>query len=146
MSLLDTLGKDFKGIFAWLGSSTGQNIIKTGEGVVEAIYPPATAIINVANTWLTEILKTQALATAAGAQSGSNTQKAAAALNSAAPQMIAFAQQYGLPTPTAEQLQSGNAALVAFLNSFPGLAGAATIGATTSQTVGASTITATKVG
>jgi hypothetical protein len=142
MSLLDTLGKDFKGIFAWLGSSTGQKIVKTGEGVVEAIYPPATAIINVANNWLTEILKTQALATAAGAQSGSNTQKAAAALNSAAPQMIAFAQQYGLPIPTAEQLQSGNAALVAFLNSFPGLATAAT----TSQTVGASTITATKVG
>jgi hypothetical protein len=146
MSLLDTLGKDFKGLFAWLGSTTGQNVIKTGEGLVEALVPASAGIINLGQAWLTEIIKTQALSTAAGAQTGSNTQKAAMALSAAAPQAIAFTQQYGLPAQTAAQLQEANTALVAFLNSFPGLAGAATIPATTSQTVGASTITTTKVG
>jgi hypothetical protein len=141
-SVLDTIGKDFKGVFAWLGSPTGQNIIKTGEGVVEAIVPQATALINLGNAWMTEVIKTQALATAAGAQTGSSTQKAAAALNATAPQAIAFAQQYGLPTPTAAQLQAANTAIVAFLNAFPGLATAPTV-VTTS---GASTITTAKVG
>jgi hypothetical protein len=144
MSLLDTLGKDFKGLFAWLGSTTGQNVIKTGEGLVEALVPASAGIINVGQAWLTEIIKTQALSTAAGAQTGSNTQKAAMALSAAAPQAIAFTQQYGLPAQTAAQLDEANTALVAFLNSFPGLATA--IPPSTSTTVGASTITSTKVG
>ena len=142
-SLLSTIGKDIKGVFAWLGSPTGQNIIKTGEAVVEAIYPPATAIINLANTWLTEAIKTEAIAAAAGASVGSSTQKAAATLAATTPQAIAFAQQYGLPTPTAAQLNAANTAIVAFLNAFPGIATAPV--ATTSQTVGASTITTVKV-
>jgi hypothetical protein len=122
MSLLDTLGKDFKGLFAWLGSTTGQNVIKTGEALAEAFVPASAGIINLGQAWLTEIIKTQALSTAAGAQAGSNTQKAAMALNATAPQAIAFAQQYGLPAPTAAQLNEANTALVAFLNAFPGIA------------------------
>ena len=121
-SILSTIGKDVKGVFAWIGSPAAQNIIKTGEAVVEAVYPPATAIIAIGNTFMTEAIKVEALAAAAGAQTGSGTQKAAAVLNAATPQVLAFAQQYGLAAPTAEQLAQANNAIVAFLNAFPGLA------------------------
>jgi hypothetical protein len=140
-SALSTIGKDIKGVFAWLGSPTGQAIIKTGEGIVEAVIPASAALINLGNTWMTEAIKTEALAAAALQQNGTSAQKAAATLLATTPQAISFAQQYGLPTPTATQLLAANNAIVAFLNAFPGLATT-----TTSQTVGASTITATKVG
>lgn len=130
-SVLATIGKDAVKIFDWVGSPSGQNLIKDGEAVVEVVYPPATAIINIANTFLTEAIKAEALAAAAGQQNGSGTQKAAAVLNAATPQVIAFAQQYGLPTPTATQLNAANDAIVAFLNAFPGLpASASTVTAT----------------
>jgi len=119
-SLLDTIGSDIKGIFSWLGSVQGQEVITTGEGIIEAVYPPATGIINIANNWLTEILKTQALATAAGAASGSDLQKAAMAINAATPQVIAFAEQNGFPVPTGAKLLAANNALVAFLNALDG--------------------------
>src|SRR5579875_1862743 len=37
MSFLSTIGKDFKAVFAWLGSSTGQTTIAAGEGVAESV-------------------------------------------------------------------------------------------------------------
>lgn len=121
-SILDFIGSDVKKVFEWAGSPAGQTEIKTAEGVVEAVYPPATAAIALGNVFITEAIKTQALATAAGAEAGSSAQKAAVALASATPQALAFAQQYGLPAPTAAQLQAANAAIVAFLNAFPATA------------------------
>lgn len=120
-SVLSTIGKDVAKVFAWVGTPAAQNLIQEGEAVVEVVYPPATAIINIANTFLTEAIKVEALSAAAGQQNGSGTQKAAAVLNAATPQVIAFAQQYGLPMPTASQLNAANSAIVAFLNAFPGL-------------------------
>lgn len=117
-SVLDYLGSDVKKVFAWAGSPKGQAEIATGEALAEAVFPPATGMIAIGNVFLNEAIKTQALATAAGAQEGSSTQKAAVALNAAGPQAIAFAQQYGLPAPTAAQLQAANTAIVAFLNAF----------------------------
>jgi hypothetical protein len=115
-SILDTLGSDTKKVFIFLGSSKGQAIVDAGEAVVETIEPQTTAFFTLANNWLAEILKTQALATAAGAASGSNDQKTAIALSSITPQVLAFAQQYGLNTPTATELATANAALVTFFN------------------------------
>ena len=115
---LDKIGEDAKEVFSFLGSAKGQAEIATGEGVVESIVPGTAGLLTLANTWLTEIVKTQALATAAGAATGSQTQKAALALSAAAPQAIAFAQANGLPAPTATQLQAANTALVAFANAF----------------------------
>jgi hypothetical protein len=117
MKLLDFLG-DIKKVFTWLGSPAGQTTISTGEAVVEAAYPPATGIITIANSWLTEIIKTQAIASAAGAAEGSSTQKAAMVISAEGPQLVAYAQQHGLPIPTADQIQKANDALVAFLNAF----------------------------
>ena len=117
-SILVTIGKDFKGVFAFLGSSKGQAIIATGETLVESVYPPLTGAINLANSWMVEIVKDEALAAAAGQQVGSGEQKAAAVISTITPAALAFAQQNGLPAPTAAQLAAANTALVAFLNAF----------------------------
>ncbi|WP_348269739.1 hypothetical protein P8936_16450 [Edaphobacter paludis] len=117
-SVLDKIGSGFKDVFDFLGSAKGQAIIRTGEGVVEAVEPGTKGIIDLANNWMTEIVKSQALAAAAQAGQGSGPQKAAMVLSSVAPQAIAFAQANGLPAPTASQLALANTALVAFANAF----------------------------
>lgn len=117
MKFLNFLG-DIKKVFQWLGSAQGQKVIATGEAVAESIYPPATAVINLANTWLTEIIKTEAIGVAAGAGTGSGAQKAAMVITAESPVVLAFAQQYGLSAPTAAQIAAANDALVAFLNAF----------------------------
>ena len=117
-TLLQAIGKDIKGVFAWLGSSKGQAVIATGESLVETVVPQATGIINIANSWMSEIIKDEALAAAAGSQDGTGTQKASAVLTSVTPQVLAFFQQHNLPAPTAEQIENANNALVQFLNAF----------------------------
>lgn len=118
MSFLSFLGKDVKAVFNWLGSAKGQPTLSTGEAVIESVYPPATGIINLANTWITEAVKEETLATAAGVQTGSGVQKSAAVISAVTPSILTFAKQNGLGTPTAEQIQNANNAIVAFLNAF----------------------------
>jgi hypothetical protein len=103
-SVLDDIGNDAKKVFGWLASPTGKTVVAAVEGGAEAIAPQITGVVNIVNSWLAEIFKTQALATAAGATTGSSEQKAAVALSSITPQVIQFAQQYGLNTPTAADL------------------------------------------
>lgn len=117
-SVLSSIGKDAKAVFTWLGSSKGQALITTGEGVAEAIVPQLTGIINIANTYLTEAIKTESIAAAAGVQTGSGTQKSAAVLSAVTPVVLAYAQQAGLSAPTSAQLSAANDAIVAFLNAF----------------------------
>lgn len=115
MSWLSTAGKDIKGIFSWLGSSKGQQVIATGEAVAEAVGAPA-AIINIANYWIGKVLTIEAVATAAGQQVGSGVIKAAAVLTDVTPQVLTIAKANGLPVPTSDNLAKANTALVAFLN------------------------------
>lgn len=117
-TVLEKIGQDAKSVFSFLGSTQGKNIIATGEGVVEAFVPGATGLINLANSWLTEIVTSETLAAAAGAQNGTGAQKAALVLGAVTPQALQFAQANGLPAPTAAQLAAANTALVAFANSF----------------------------
>lgn len=116
-TILEKIGQDVKGTFAFLGSQKGQAILGAGEGVVEAEVPAATGLINVANNWLTEIFKEETLATAAGQQNGTGPQKAAAVISAVTPSALQFAQQQGLKLTDA-QLQAANTALVAFANAF----------------------------
>jgi hypothetical protein len=116
MSWLGTLGNDVKKVFGWLGSPKGQAVLSAGEGVVEAVDPALDGVVNLTNTWLQEIFKAQALATAASASATGGVQKSAMVLNTVAPQVIAFATAQGLPIPTGVELQNANNALVAFLN------------------------------
>ena len=129
MSWLGTLGNDVKKVFGWLGSPRGQAVLSTGEGFVEAVDPALDGVVNLTNTWLQEIFKAQALATAASANATGGVQKSAMVLNTVAPQVIAFATAQGLPIPTGVELQNANNALVAFLNAL----GA---GSTTTATTG----------
>lgn len=119
-SLLTTIGNAFKDVFKWLGSSAGQTVIQTGEAIAEAIDPGLTGIINIANTWLNEIIKVETLAAAAGDQVGSGVQKAAMVTTAMTPEILLFAQQHGLPVPTAAKIEAANDALVAFLNALDG--------------------------
>lgn len=132
ISVLDTIGKDAKKVFSFLGSAKGQAIVAAGESVVESVDPLTSGFFTLANNWLAEILKTQALATAAAASAGADTQKAAIALSTITPQVLAWAQQNGLSTPTADTLATANAALVTFFNAF-GVTSANAIPAMTSS-------------
>jgi len=117
-SVLDKIGTGFKDVFDFLGSTKGQAIVAAGESVVETIAPGTAGLINLANNWLTEIVKSEALAAAAAEQTGSGAQKGALVLSAVTPQALAFAQANGLPAPTATQLAAANTALVAFANAF----------------------------
>jgi len=122
MSFLATVGKDFKAIFAWLGSTKGQAVVSGVEGTAEAV---ATAIgagavvqagIDLVNKWLAEILKVESLSAAAAEQTGSGATKAAAVIAAVTPSVTAFATANGLPAPTAASLTTINTALVSVLN------------------------------
>ena len=118
-SVLDKIGADAKGVFAFLASPKGQVIVGAEEAAVEAFVPGATGLINLANIWLTEAVKTETLAVAAGsAATGNGAQKAALTIAAVGPQAAQFAAANGLPSPTSAQLTAANNALVAFANAF----------------------------
>jgi hypothetical protein len=142
MSWLGTLGNDVKKVFGWLGSPRGQAVLSTGEGFVEAVDPALDGVVNLTNTWLQEIFKAQALATAAAANATGGVQKSAMVLNTLAPQVIAFATAQGLPIPTGVELQNANNALVAFLNAL----GAGSAVTTTTSTAAPSVKTQVSTG
>jgi hypothetical protein len=119
-SLLQTIGADIKGVFSWLGGAKGQQVIATGESIAEAVDPGLTGIINIANNWLEEIIKTEALAAGAAEQNGSGVQKAAIVASAVTPNVVAFAEKNGLPVPTGDKIAAANTALVAFLNALSG--------------------------
>jgi hypothetical protein len=116
MSWLNVLGGDVKKVFGWLGSPKGQAIVGTVEGVVELADPALDGVVSITNTWLQEIYKARALATAASAGTTGGAQEAAMVLNTLTPQVIAFAEAQKLPVPTGNDLTLANNALVAFLN------------------------------
>lgn len=126
-TVLDKIGSDAKGVLMFFGSARGQAILKpveTGAVLAAGAFggPAATTVvsdaINLFNVWGAEVLKTQALAQAAGAGQGSGPLKAAMVISTVAPQALQFAQTHGLPNPTAEQLQLANDAIVAFFNAW----------------------------
>ncbi len=119
-SVLSTLGGDVKKVFAWVGSTKGQAVIGAGEAVVETVEPGLSGIINIANAYITEALKTEALATAAGQQNGSGTQKLAAVTAAVTPTVLAYAQQAGLAAPTATEINNAANGIVFFLNALNG--------------------------
>lgn len=130
-SVLDKIGAGFEDVFTFIGSAKGQAVIATGEGLVESFAPGAAGFIQLLNAWGTEVIKTQALATAAGKASGSGAQQAAAVLAAITPQALAFAKAQGIANPSDAQLQAANNALVAFANAFSGEPEAATATTTT---------------
>lgn len=112
MSFLSTIGKDFKAVFSWLGSPKGQAVIQTAGTVAVDLGAPA-AIVNLAESWIEKVITTETIAAAAGEQTGSGVQKAAAVMTAMQPQIIQY-----FPAATAAQMATANTAIVAFLNAF----------------------------
>ena len=119
-SVLSVIGADAKKVFTWIGSSQGQSVIGTGEAVVEAVDPGLTGLITLANKYIQEAVKVEALSAAAGAQTGTGVQKAAAVTSALTPTVLLYAQQSGLAVPTATEIQNASNAIVAFLNALNG--------------------------
>lgn len=125
MSLLQTLGKDAKAVFEWLGSSKGQATVQTVEGAAEvattAISPAAGAALTTGfallNNWMTEIVKEETIAAAAAQQNGSGPQKSAAVVAAMEPQLLAFLQSQGITSAqVSAKAQTITTALVSVLN------------------------------
>lgn len=119
-SVLQTIGKDVKSVFTWIGSAQGQKDIQLGEAAVETAFPVTTGFFAIANTILAETMKIEALAAAAGTQNGTGAQKAIAVVTSVTPAVLNYAKANGLPTPTATQIQAAVNAMVAFGNALEG--------------------------
>lgn len=123
MSFLSTVGKDFKAVFAWLGSPKGQAVVQTGEVVVEDV---ATAFgfgnvvqggINLLNKWAGEAIKVETLAAAAGQQTGSGATKSSAVLSVMVPELAAYLQAQGITSSdVTSQANAINTALINLLN------------------------------
>lgn len=119
-SVLATIGSDVHSVFAWLGSAKGQKTIAAAESAIEVVAPQITGIVNLFNSGLTEVIKIEALASAAGAQTGTGIQKSAAVTSAITPTVLAYAQQNGLPAPTATTIQSFVDGLVSAFNALEG--------------------------
>lgn len=115
-SVLESIGADVKKVFAFVASPQAQAVLAAGEGVAETAFPQITGVINLANNYLTEALKTEALAAGAAQQNGTGAQKLAAVVTAVTPQALAYAQANGLPVPTSAQIQTQANAIVGFLN------------------------------
>lgn len=123
MSFLATVGKDFKAVFAWLGSSGGQAVVAGVEGTAVAVATavgagaPVTAGIALLNNWINEAIKVESLSAAAAAQSGSGTQKAAAVLSTMVPELTSYLQAQGITSANvSSQATAINTAVVNLLN------------------------------
>lgn len=127
MSFLSAVGKDFKAVFGFLGSPKGQTVIATGEVLAQSVAnavgagAPVQAGITLLNNWGGEIIKTEALAAAAGQQTGSGPTKAAGVINAMMPQLLAFLTSQGATTATAQaQASTITDSLVTVLNALGG--------------------------
>lgn len=123
MSFLATVGKDFKAVFAWLGSSGGQAVVAGAEGAAEAVATaagvgaPVATGISLLNNWITEAIKTESLAAAAVAQTGTGTQKAAVVLTAMVPELTSYLQAQGITSSNVtSQATAINNAVVNLLN------------------------------
>lgn len=141
LSGLKVFGTDIVKAFAWFGSPKGQAIVATGEGLLEALVPASTPIVNLFNSWAAKAYSVEALAVAAGQAKGSGADKAVAVITAVTPDVLQYAQQAGLPVRTAAQIQAANDALVAFINAMtaPAIASRPTV-----TTVGGSQVTITE--
>lgn len=132
-SILSHIGKDLKIAWNFITSPAGQKAIAAAETVAEvattAVNPEAgnvlTGAISLSNNIMAEVIKTEAIAAAAGQQSGSGAQKLAAVVAAITPQALDYAKAHGLPAPTSDQISLMVEASVGFLNAIPAPAPAA---------------------
>jgi hypothetical protein len=83
--------------------------------VIETVIPNSIPLVDLFNEWAKRAFTVEALAVSAGQSSGTGVDKAALAISSITPQVLAYAQQAGLAPRTAAQIQAANDATVAFI-------------------------------
>lgn len=115
LSGLKVFGQDIVKVFSWAASPKGQAVVATGEAIVETAFPVSVPIINLANAWFAKAYQVETLAVAAGQSQGTGPDKAALAMQTITPQVLAYAQQEGVSPRTAAQIQAANDAIVAFI-------------------------------
>jgi hypothetical protein len=117
LTFLQHFGADIKKVFNWVGSPSGQKVIVTAEGVGETIAniadPALAGLDPLITSWTQEIFKSEALATGALAQEGTDTMKAGAVLTAVTPQLTSFITTNKL---VGTDVNAANSALVAFFN------------------------------
>jgi hypothetical protein len=114
-TFLSKVGKGFKNVCAFLGSTPGQAAISGAETaatmIATAVGGPGlgaavSGIEGLVNAGLRNVLSTEATAAALGAQTGTGTQKAAIVTASVASDAGAFLKSIGVSDPTDEEVQS----------------------------------------
>lgn len=145
MNFMQKLGADFEKAFAWFNSSKVQAAVTIGEDAVEAIYPPADALIGIVQKWTAEAVKTEALAAQTVASGGTSNSaiKAATTISAVTPEILAFAKAAGTPVPDSSTIATANNYLIAFLNVLSGKATSTELPATTVST--SATVSTSKV-
>lgn len=130
-SFLSAFGADFVKVFSFLGSAQGQAVVTgvetTAAVIATSVNPAAGAAVSaveaLVNAALKQVIAVESVAAAAGQQAGTGAQKAAAVITSITPQVGVTLAAAGVPSPTAEQIQSVatavNNSVVAILNSIP---------------------------
>lgn len=116
LSGLKVFGMDIEKAFAWFGSPKGQAVIASGETAVEDIVPASVPLVNLFNSWAQKAYNIESIAVAAGKQTGTGVDKAAAVTTAILPDVLTYAEQDGMSERTAAQITAANSAVVAFIN------------------------------
>jgi hypothetical protein len=110
-SILSDVGNGLKKFFG-VSVTVAQDV----EPLVDIVFP---GIAGLYNATVAEAVKAEALAVAAGTQSGTGAQKLALVVAAVTPSVIAYAAANGLPAPTSSVITNWINAIVASLNSIP---------------------------
>lgn len=116
LSGMKVFGTDVEKAFAWFGSPKGKVVVAAGEGLLEAAVPATIPAVDLFNIWAQKAYTVESLAVVAGKSTGTGADKADLAISSITPDVLQYAQQEGLSTRTAAQIQAANAAVITFIN------------------------------
>lgn len=116
LSGLKVFGTDIGKAFSWFGSPTGKVATTIGENILEEVVPVSTPIVNLFNAWSAKAYNVEALAVAAGKQTGTGVEKAAIVTEAILPDLLNYANSAGVSTRTTSQIAAANTALISFIN------------------------------
>lgn len=116
-SILSDIGHSLKTFF-----SLADSVAKAAEPIVDVAFPGVAALYNAT---VAEVGNAETAAIAAGAQSGTGTQKLAAVVAAISPTFTQYAAQNGLAAPTTAIITDYVNAVVASLNAIPSASSAA---------------------
>jgi hypothetical protein len=112
-SILSSIGKALEKVF-----KVGAQVAIAAEPFIDSLYPGISPLFTAV---VSEVVKAEGLAIAAGAQNGTGPQKLASVLSAVEREFQSFARTNNLPAPDSSQVTSAVNGLVMFLNALPGV-------------------------